>query len=667
MTASFTTASDCPSPLPAAPTPTDPAFGETYVPAQPTLVWEFLGIGDYHVRVCSDPYCEAVVRSATVAGVQWTVSPPLDLETQYWWQVKAENACGTGPWSAVYNFNTHQCVELGSPVASDPGVSVGPGDEYTVSWSAVAGAAEYTLQESTDPSFPKATTSAMVVTKRNQSFSHRSRECGGTTYYYRVKARSDCDAGGWSNVVDMTVNPPSIPAAPGTVGLSDDSTSPILDWEDLPDAVSYEVRVCDDTACSPAVASASVDQSQWRVFPQLNENTPYFWQVRAKNACDVVGPWSAPWNFEPGCLLPSSPTLSDPGENVFPGVEYTVSWSAVADATGYRIQEADNPEFINATTFVEDRNTRMAFSHLNTSCTYRRFYYRVVAVNDCGISRISDTVDMAIIGSGLPSAPALIAPTDGSIDVSQTPLLDWSDVADADDYDVWICRDVNCTQVVGEATVLQSSWQVSPALNRGTAYWWQVRAKNACGADLSPRWRLDTVCPAPNAPMVADPGTTVASGDTYTLSWSPIHGATEYFLEEADNPTFSGATVYRTSATSRDLSHDNDSCSMIRYHYRVSAADDCGAGALSTTVDMVVEPADVDEDGICDGEDNCPDTANANQQDTDDDGVGDVCDDCAFDFDSDRDMDGADLADLVQDIRGVSIRNVAHSFGGNCP
>ncbi|MEM9823225.1 MAG: GEVED domain-containing protein, partial [Bacteroidota bacterium] len=37
---------------------------------------------------------------------------------------------------------------------------------------------------------------------------------------------------------------------------------------------------------------------------------------------------------------------------------------------------------------------------------------------------------------------------------------------------------------------------------------------------------------------------------------------------------------------------------------------------------------DQDEDGICDLEDNCPETANANQEDNDGDGIGDVCDDC---------------------------------------
>ncbi len=54
---------------------------------------------------------------------------------------------------------------------------------------------------------------------------------------------------------------------------------------------------------------------------------------------------------------------------------------------------------------------------------------------------------------------------------------------------------------------------------------------------------------------------------------------------------------------------------------------------------------DVDIDGICDLEDNCPGDANTDQLDSDADGVGDACDACPFDPADDSDGDGfcADL------------------------
>ncbi|MEE2787535.1 MAG: prenyltransferase/squalene oxidase repeat-containing protein [Myxococcota bacterium] len=57
-----------------------------------------------------------------------------------------------------------------------------------------------------------------------------------------------------------------------------------------------------------------------------------------------------------------------------------------------------------------------------------------------------------------------------------------------------------------------------------------------------------------------------------------------------------------------------------------------------------------DEDGICQGDDNCPDTPNPDQNDVDDDGIGDACDNCPGDHNpgqDDSDLDG--LGDACDD------------------
>jgi hypothetical protein len=55
---------------------------------------------------------------------------------------------------------------------------------------------------------------------------------------------------------------------------------------------------------------------------------------------------------------------------------------------------------------------------------------------------------------------------------------------------------------------------------------------------------------------------------------------------------------------------------------------------------------DLDSDGICESEDNCPTLSNPDQADTDNDGLGDLCDNCPNDFNpGQEDTDGDGFAD----------------------
>ncbi len=61
--------------------------------------------------------------------------------------------------------------------------------------------------------------------------------------------------------------------------------------------------------------------------------------------------------------------------------------------------------------------------------------------------------------------------------------------------------------------------------------------------------------------------------------------------------------------------------------------------AQQTSGDLILAPGDQDLDGIMDDMDNCPETYNPTQTDTDGDGIGDACDP---DLDGDGDLNGAD-------------------------
>jgi hypothetical protein len=71
------------------------------------------------------------------------------------------------------------------------------------------------------------------------------------------------------------------------------------------------------------------------------------------------------------------------------------------------------------------------------------------------------------------------------------------------------------------------------------------------------------------------------------------------------------------------------------------------------------QPGDSDEDGIPDGQDNCPATPNPGQEDTSPpqgNNIGDACD-CESDFDCDGDVDADDVAAFLTDFGRFQFNN----------
>jgi len=111
-----------------------------------------------------------------------------------------------------------------------------------------------------------------------------------------------------------------------------------------------------------------------------------------------------------------------------------------------------------------------------------------------------------------------------------------------------------------------------------------------------------------------------------TLSAEDPEGDTNIFFElisgfpDNENLTIDGNEVYTLDGFSIA---GKDQLSL-----QIRATDQGGDGGLSYEQSVIIDIVivDSDEDGVADSEDNCPETANPEQEDSDFDGVGDVCD-----------------------------------------
>lgn len=76
-------------------------------------------------------------------------------------------------------------------------------------------------------------------------------------------------------------------------------TTPLLDWEEIEDAISYHIQVNTDPgfAGDVIVDDSALQTSEYSITKVLTNNTTYYWRVRIKNVDGDWSDWSDTWNF----------------------------------------------------------------------------------------------------------------------------------------------------------------------------------------------------------------------------------------------------------------------------------------------------------------------------------------------------------------------------------
>ena len=115
---------------------------------------------------------------------------------------------------------------------------------------------------------------------------------------------SSCTSGSYNDRDDLIFQVGTSCTAPGAPalltpasGATGQSTTPVLDWNDVSGATSYDVQVATDSAFTNVIRSANaLASSTWTVSPALSSGTTYYWRARANNTCGA-GAWSSGFSF----------------------------------------------------------------------------------------------------------------------------------------------------------------------------------------------------------------------------------------------------------------------------------------------------------------------------------------------------------------------------------
>ncbi len=295
------------------------------------------------------------------------------------------------------------------------------------------------------------------------------------------------DTNYWVDVV-FTPNtpPPSPPPAPATLSATAVSTSQVdLSWSAVTEATGYRVERSTDTATWNPIASPAAGVTSYSD-TGLAASTPYSYRVVATNGEGDSPPSpvaSATTNTPPPTPPPAPASLT---ATAVSASRVDLSWSAVTEATGYRVERSTNTTTWSPVATTAAGVTSYSDTGLAASTTYS---YRVVATGDGGDSApspVASATTAAPPDTTSPTAPSGLkaASAKGKVNLS------WSGSTDAGGsglagYIVWRGTAGASGPFTSIATITSTSYSDLTAASR-VQYWYRVSAFDHAGNHSQP-------------------------------------------------------------------------------------------------------------------------------------------------------------------------------------
>lgn len=429
------------------------------------------------------PLTASVPASVTVpAGATSASFPITTFSTGFTTTVQLSASLGDNFEFATLNVTPSSSAALTSVTLSPTAVAGGSSSTGTVRLSAAAPSGGVVVSLS-DDSAATAVPASVTVPAGATS---RTFTVTTTAVTAATAVTITASVGGATRSATLTVNP-ATPATPTLASPANNATGlqqPVtLNWNDVANATSYEVRV-DDTSSmtAPFVANPTVTASQVTLggLPARQ----LWWQVRARNAAGVFGPFSSVRSFTPQAATGTAPTLdsltmaptSVTGGGTATG---TVRLAAPAPTGGTSVSLTSGHTAVSvpAGVTVPGGQASVTFSASTTSVSGPTAV--TVTATAAGVSR-SATLTVNPPSSGTLLAPSLVSPAnDARFSRGQNIVFDWSDVAGAASYTIAIDDQESFSSPTRLVTVASSTYSTSTL--PVTRMWFRCRALDPSG------------------------------------------------------------------------------------------------------------------------------------------------------------------------------------------
>ncbi|MEV8521418.1 hypothetical protein ABZR86_16605 [Dyella marensis] len=406
----------------------------------------------------------------------------------------------------------NESLQLSAPASISFSANPNNGN-YTVSWTAVAGATGYNLNESTDGGVTWAQAGGGTLTTNSLALINKS----GGSYTYEVQACASAGCTTWtvSSALGVTPVQPVITVPTGTT-----NGNYSVSWSATVSATSYDVQEAVNNGAWTTIASGTTATSISR--PGTSSGS-YTYQVQASNAYGTRG-WATSSavtvDTTYGVVPPAPASVTVPAASA--DGTATVSWASVAQVTHYTLQQSSDGG-TNWTQVYDGAALSAPLSGLaNGSYTYR-----VEACNAYNCSPWQAGGNALVVTHPPTGAPTLTAPansTNGSFTIS------WTAVSTATSYTLQESVDGGSTWAQVQANG-NTSWPTSGRSNGNYNY--RVQACNVGGcAGWSSTGTTTVLLPPPTPTGITVPAT---SNGPIPVSWNASPTATRYDLYQNIN------------------------------------------------------------------------------------------------------------------------------------
>jgi hypothetical protein len=585
------------------PQPQSPTDGATLTYPQPLLMnWAAVrGAQDYSLTIATDPQLSSVVTGFPITTTASAYSIPSRLaDGDYWWQVTPIDAEGNlGTPSAINTF-TWSWPNTTTLTLSDLDPSSQVFDPQ-FSWTPIDGAAYYKVDVNTDPNFPSGSSVCCTGYTVATSLAPTTLLPAAHSYYWRVTpydsslhAGTPTVYGGAGSPALFTVNYDTGLGAVPNLSMRDDqndpitwtsagvnTTDPIVSWDPVPGAASYEVQVspytsfCDwstkdwdvttvSTSWTPLGAShGSADP--WPNPQSLSDDSTalvpgdqYCVRVKAQRNSDtqnhvVSGSWTdigddtdPSFNFTgfpaggactsctTGYLGAADYELPQTGQ-VTSGMPL-FTWKPIAGYSSYYVIVATDASFQNVIDYAWTQTPAYAPRTGNQVTDYpdSTYYWAVLPAQNADGTGVLARPDSAPAETfqKQSAAPTLTAPADNT-SISTWPVFQWTPVDGAYVYHIQVATDSNFSNLVDDQTVDETSYTAASTYPAGKTLYWRVQAEaktisTPIGLAWSSAGHVTKTLPMPSftTPVAFTNATT---GDNIPVwQWNPVAGAVSY-------------------------------------------------------------------------------------------------------------------------------------------